>query len=31
MDQFEEMFVAYAMRLIEGRAATDPPREGRLL
>jgi hypothetical protein len=31
MDQFEEMFLAYAMGLIEGRTGTGPPREGRLM
>jgi hypothetical protein len=30
MGQFEEMFVAYAMGLIEGRPGADPPGEGRL-
>jgi hypothetical protein len=30
MDQFEEMFLAYATGLIEGRAGTDPPGKGRL-
>ena len=29
-DQFEEMFLAYATGLIDGRADPDPPREGRL-
>ena len=30
VDQFEEMFLAYAMGLIKGRPGTDEPREGRL-